>query len=380
MRGRRRRPAGRARRSCRTSRWWRSPPSGPAPCRCWPRAGPGPQRDRATEPDLTVSAAAMRVAADRWPEGAVVAVGNAPTALAEVIALAGRGTVRPGAGHRPAGRLRRRRRGQGGAAGQRPARHLERGRAGRQRGGRRRPQRPVAAQPRRPGHDARRCVHLVGAGPGDPLLLTRRAARLLAEADVVVADRPSTDAVAALAPPGAERCYVGRTPDGDAWPLRRVVDLLEAHARAGRRVVRLKSGDLFVCSRAGRGGRGAGRPRGAGHDHARGLVGHGRPAGRRGRPAARHPGHDRVRRRRPRGRAGGVGGAGRPRLDAGRADRAGPPADDRPPPDGGGGCRPRRRPASSTPPGGRAPRWRRPTLPASAAPGCRRPRRWSSAR
>jgi precorrin-8X/cobalt-precorrin-8 methylmutase len=45
-------------------------------------------RDRATDPDLTVSAAAMRVAAERWPTGAVVVVGNAPTALAEVVALA----------------------------------------------------------------------------------------------------------------------------------------------------------------------------------------------------------------------------------------------------------------------------------------------------
>jgi precorrin-8X/cobalt-precorrin-8 methylmutase len=44
--------------------------------------------DRAAEPDITVSAAAMRVAAERWPSGAVVAIGNAPTALAEVVALA----------------------------------------------------------------------------------------------------------------------------------------------------------------------------------------------------------------------------------------------------------------------------------------------------
>jgi uroporphyrin-III C-methyltransferase len=93
-------------------------------------------------------------------------------------------------------------------------------------------------------------VHLVGAGPGDPLLLTRRAARLLAAADVVVADRHATDAVAALAPVAAERCYVGRTPEGDAWPLRKIIDLLEEHAAAGRSVVRLKSGDVYVCSRA----------------------------------------------------------------------------------------------------------------------------------
>ncbi|HEX5367286.1 MAG TPA: SAM-dependent methyltransferase [Acidimicrobiales bacterium] len=92
-------------------------------------------------------------------------------------------------------------------------------------------------------------VHLVGAGPGDPLLLTRRAVRLLGEADVVVADRHSSDAVVALARPRAERCYVGRTPEGDAWPLHRVVDMLEAHAAAGRTVVRLKGGDVYVCSR-----------------------------------------------------------------------------------------------------------------------------------
>jgi len=53
------------------------------------------ERDRAVDPDLTVSAAAMREAADRWPAGAVVVVGNAPTALAEVIALAGAGSFAP---------------------------------------------------------------------------------------------------------------------------------------------------------------------------------------------------------------------------------------------------------------------------------------------
>jgi precorrin-8X/cobalt-precorrin-8 methylmutase len=52
-------------------------------------------RDRATEPHLTVSAAAMREAAERWPAGAVVAVGNAPTALAEVLALAAAGRFAP---------------------------------------------------------------------------------------------------------------------------------------------------------------------------------------------------------------------------------------------------------------------------------------------
>jgi uroporphyrin-III C-methyltransferase len=92
-------------------------------------------------------------------------------------------------------------------------------------------------------------VHVVGAGPGDPALLTRRAARLVAAADVVVTDRYATDAVAALAPDDAERCSVGRTRAGAAWPLDRIVDLLAERAAAGSRVVRLKSGDPFVASR-----------------------------------------------------------------------------------------------------------------------------------
>jgi siroheme synthase len=92
-------------------------------------------------------------------------------------------------------------------------------------------------------------VDLVGAGPGDPLLLTRRAARLIDVADVVVVDRPSLDPVLALAPLAAERIHVGRTGAGPAWPLEDVADLLAARARAGCRVVRLKSGDPFVCSR-----------------------------------------------------------------------------------------------------------------------------------
>ena len=94
-------------------------------------------------------------------------------------------------------------------------------------------------------------VHLVGAGPGDPLLLARRAARLLGQADVVVLDRRSLDAVAALAPLAAERCYVGRGADEPAWSTERIVDLLVDRATTGSTVVRLKAGDPFVCSRGG---------------------------------------------------------------------------------------------------------------------------------
>ncbi len=94
-------------------------------------------------------------------------------------------------------------------------------------------------------------VNLVGAGPGDPLLLTRRAAQLLGHADVVVLDRRSLDAVAGLAPAAAERCYVGRTAIGPAWDTERIVELLVDRAAAGLNVVRLKGGDPFVCSRGG---------------------------------------------------------------------------------------------------------------------------------
>ena len=94
-------------------------------------------------------------------------------------------------------------------------------------------------------------VHMVGAGPGDPMLLTRRAAHLLAVAEVVVCDRRSLDQIVALAPPAAERVFVGRADGQAGWATERVADLLAARARAGRMVVRLKGGDPFVCSRGG---------------------------------------------------------------------------------------------------------------------------------
>lgn len=92
-------------------------------------------------------------------------------------------------------------------------------------------------------------VHLVGAGLGDLGSLTRRAARLLGVADVVVLDRPSLDPVAALAPDGAERVHVGRRRGHRAWSTDDIVALLADRARAGLRVVRLKGGDPLLCSR-----------------------------------------------------------------------------------------------------------------------------------
>ncbi len=94
-------------------------------------------------------------------------------------------------------------------------------------------------------------VHLVGAGPGDPGLLTRAAIDALATAEAVVYDRPSLDEVVALAPPEAQRHLVGLSSGHKALPQNDVNELLIELGRAHDDVVRLKSGDPFVASRGG---------------------------------------------------------------------------------------------------------------------------------
>lgn len=94
-------------------------------------------------------------------------------------------------------------------------------------------------------------VHLVGAGPGDPGLLTWRAVELLKSAEVVVYDRPSMADIVAIADSAEIVHCVGKAGSRPAWPQADVNQLLVELGRAGREVVRLKAGDAFVVSRGG---------------------------------------------------------------------------------------------------------------------------------
>ncbi|MBP2435776.1 uroporphyrinogen-III C-methyltransferase [Microbacterium amylolyticum] len=94
-------------------------------------------------------------------------------------------------------------------------------------------------------------VALVGGGPGPVDLLTLRARRLLAEADVVVADRLGATAVLDELDPDVEVIHVGKAPDHHPVPQERINEIIVEHAAAGKRVVRLKGGDPFVYGRGG---------------------------------------------------------------------------------------------------------------------------------
>ena len=100
--------------------------------------------------------------------------------------------------------------------------------------------------PTKSGH-----VSLVGAGPGDPELITLKAVRLLQEADAIVYDRLANPELLEHANSNCETIYVGKQKDNHSLPQEQICALLVALAQQGKNVVRLKGGDPFIFGRGG---------------------------------------------------------------------------------------------------------------------------------
>ena len=94
-------------------------------------------------------------------------------------------------------------------------------------------------------------VYLVGAGPGDPGLLTMRAAELIAAADLLAVDALVSREIVAMFPPATEVVYVGKRAAAHTLPQEKINQLLVDEAKKGKTVVRLKGGDPFVFGRGG---------------------------------------------------------------------------------------------------------------------------------
>jgi len=101
-------------------------------------------------------------------------------------------------------------------------------------------------------NEARGKVYLVGAGPGAPDLITLRGAEIIRQAEVIIYDYLASPEIVRLAPAGAQRIFAGKRGTGDQQFRQAAInELIIQHARAGKRVVRLKGGDPFIFGRGG---------------------------------------------------------------------------------------------------------------------------------